>query len=149
MCRSADRRTAAVMALMLIAAASAAVADPDACLLSIAEARELAGATIVESRADAGRCRYLTAAGGALLTVERMPLDSELAQAQLEKLGDASRFTSRQKQRTTIWMSRWDELDGWLRHGDLLLEVRAERGASPRGRRALERALVRIGERLE
>lgn len=149
MSRCAGGLQVSVMALTLAAAMGSPARGLDPCLLTLAEARRLAGSAVVESVADAGRCSYVTAGGGARLTLELISLASESAKGRLAELGDGSRYTSRQKGRTTIWLSRDDELDGWIRRGDVLLEVRADGEAIPRRRRALEQALVQLADRLE
>lgn len=120
----------------------------DPCLLTLSEARELGGGEIAQASGDARRCSYVTGAGEQRLSIEIFSIDAQEAQSRLEELGDSARYTSRQKGRVTLWVSRDDELAGWVRRGERLAAVRASGEASAKRRRALEHALFRAAERL-
>jgi hypothetical protein len=132
------------LAPLLVAPARA----QDPCLLTLTEARELGGSKIDQAAGDARLCNYVTASGESHLSILIDDIASPDARVRLEELGDAARFTSRQKGKVTYWVSRDDELAGWVRRGELLAEVRADGEASAKRRRNLELALQRVGERL-
>jgi hypothetical protein len=134
--------------LPLVAAFAPPAAAQDPCLLTLTEARELAGSDISQAGGDGRRCTYAVPSGESRLEIEIDAIASEAARARLEELGDAARFDSRQKGRVTYWLSRGDELAGWVRRGERLASLRSAGAASAKRRRLLEHALQRVGERL-
>jgi hypothetical protein len=139
-------RGSLALALGLSSVSRASAQDP--CLLTLTEARELGGSEITQAAGDGRRCSYVVKGGETRIAIDVGGVDSPAAQTRLEELGDASRYDSRQKGKVTYWLSRADELAGWVRRGERLAEVRSDGEASAKRRRLLEHALQRVGERL-
>jgi hypothetical protein len=127
--------------------AAGALAAPDPCLLTVAEARELGGTDTSQAGGSATTCPYLASDSSPRLSISVLPAGGAEGQAKLGQLADRELFTERKNGRARTWVAA-DKLEGWVLSGEVLASVSAAGEWSSKRRRRLELTVYKISEKL-
>ena len=131
----------------ILLCAAGALAAPDPCLLTVAEARELGGSDTSQAGGSATTCTYLAADSSPRLSISVHSASAAESQATLGQLADRERFTERKNGRARTWVAA-DKLEGWVLSGEVLASVSAAGEWSGKRRRRLELTVYKISEKL-